>query len=300
MCEDAAQFRQHQSLGSMTWVLRYASHLGYRSPDTPLFREYVGSDDPVAHVEFAASLGFAGVQYALAVTRPREEITRVARALAHHRLEPGCLLYAPRDVLTQPLWGSSDTDAKQVRELHLTRSFAVAQELGARRIAVLSGAHPGQPRTIQHAALIENLKSAAEKAERAGVVLCLENLSRRSLPGMLLEHVADAYAAVTAVSSPHVRLIFDTSHVQIMDGDVLENLRTTWHAIEIIQLADNPGRGEPGSGELNFANILRAIHHQGYAGLVELEHGWTRTGRDVELRGIQSLRELDGALTKAD
>ena len=110
---------------------------------------------------------------------------------------PGCLLYAPRDVLTQPLWGTLDSDAKELRELHLTRSFAVAQELGARRIAVLSGADPEQPRTLQHAALIENLKSAAEKAERASLVLCLENLSRRSLPGMLLEHVAEAYAAVT-------------------------------------------------------------------------------------------------------
>lgn len=284
----------------MTWALRYASHLGYRSPDTPLFRECVGSDDPVAHVEFAASLGLAGVQYALAVTRPRQEITRVARALAHCRLEAGCLVYAPRDVLTQPLWTSIETGARELIEVHLSRSFAVAQELGARRIAVLSGADPERPRTLQHAALIENLKWASEKAERANIVLCLENLSRRSLPGMLLEHIAEAYAAVIAVSSPSVRLIFDTSHVQIMDGDVLENLRATWPAIEVVQLADNPGRGEPGSGELNFANILRAIHGHGYAGLVELEHGWTRPGRDTELRGIERLKEIDGALSRTD
>lgn len=284
----------------MSWVLRYASHLGYRSPDTPLYRECVGVDDPVAHVEFAASLGFAGVQYALAVTRSREEIARVARALAQHGMEPGCLLYAPRDVLMQPLWGSRAADAKELRERHLTRSFAVAQELGARRIAVLSGADPTQPRSLQQAALVDNLKSAAEQAERAGLVLCLENLSRRSLAGMLLEHVTDAYAVVAAVSSPHVRLIFDTSHVQIMDGDVLENLRATWQAIEIIQLADNPGRGEPGSGELNFATILRAIRQLGYTGLVELEHGWTRPGREVEWQGIQHLRELDAALIRAD
>ena len=71
-------------------------------------------------------------------------------------------------------------------------------------------------------------------------------------------------------------------------------------AIEIIQLADNPGRGEPGSGELNFVNILRAVQRQGYAGLVELEHGWTRLGREVELQGIQSLRELDVALSRPD
>lgn len=148
--------------------------------------------------------------------------------------------------------------------------------------------------------MIENLKWAAEKAERANVVLCLENLSRRSLPGMLLEHLSEAYAAVTTVASPSVRLIFDTSHVQIMDGDLLENLRATWPAIEVIQLADNPGRGEMGSGELNFANILRAIHGHGFAGLVELEHGWTRPGRDTELNAIEYLRRIDGALDRID
>jgi hydroxypyruvate isomerase len=284
----------------MTWALRYASHLGYRSPHTPLFRECVGSDDPVAHVEFAASLGLAGVQYALAVTRPADEVARVARALSEHSLEAGCLVYAPREILAQPLWGSSESGARDLIYRHLTRSFAVAQELGARRIAVLSGADPSRPRSLQRAALIENLRWAAEKAERANVVLCLENLSRRSLSGMLLEHIAEAYAAVKAVASPAVRLIFDTSHVQIMDGDVLENLATTWPAVEVIQLADNPGRAEPGSGELNFANILRAIQLRGYGGLVELEHGWTRPGRDTELNAIEYLRRIDGALGRID
>lgn len=280
----------------MSWALRYASHLGYRSADTPLFRECVGSDDPVAHVEFAASLGLAGVQYALAVTRSAEEISRVGRAQADHRLETGCILYAPREVLTQPLWATLEPGARKVIEGYLVRSFTVAQELGARRIAVLSGADPARPRAPQLAALIENLKWAAEKAERANVILCLENLSRRSLPGMLLEHLAEADAVVKAVASPSVRLIFDTSHVQIMDGDVLENLRATWPVIEIIQIADNPGRGEPGSGELNFVNILGAIYDHGYTGLVELEHGWSRPGRDTELRGIERLKEIDAAL----
>ena len=71
----------------MTWTLRYASHLGYRSADAPLYPESVGSLDPVAHVEFAAGLGFSGVQYALARSRPVPEQEAVARALARHGLE---------------------------------------------------------------------------------------------------------------------------------------------------------------------------------------------------------------------
>jgi hydroxypyruvate isomerase len=280
----------------MSWVLRYASHLGYRSSDAPLFLHSVGSLDPVAHVDFAADLGFAGIQYALAVSRPDEEIARVASALERRGLEAGCILFATLDVAVRPLWGSLDERAREERELYLGRCFRVAQRLGARRIAILSGADPRRPLAWQHANFIENLKRAAEAAARAGVILCLESMSRRSLPGMLVPHIHEAYAVVSAIGSANVRLIFDTSHVQIMDGDVIENLQATWSAIEIIQLADNPGRGELGSGELNFDNILRAMRRRGYSGLVELEHGWIEPGRDSEQRAIENIRRIDGQL----
>lgn len=280
----------------MSWVLRYASHLGYRSPDAPLFPHSVGSLDPVSHVDFAAELGFAGIQYALAMSRPDEEITSVASALERRGLEAGCMLFAPLDAVVRPLWGNLDERTREERELRLERCFSVARRLGARRIAILSGADPRRPLAWQHANFIENLKRAAETAARAGIILCLESMSRRSLPGMLLPHIHDAYAIVSAVGSANVRLIFDTSHVQIMDGDVIENLHATWSAIEIIQLADNPGRGEPGSGELNFDNILRAIRGRGYAGLIELEHGWIKPGRDAEQRAIETIRRMDRQL----
>jgi hydroxypyruvate isomerase len=110
---------------------------------------------------------------------------------------------------------------------------------------------------------------------------------------MLLTHIAEAYTVVKAVGSPSVRLIFDTSHVQIMDGDLLGNMRETWDTVALIQLADNPHRLEPGSGEINFENILRTIRELGYTGLVELEHDWSVPGRETEERGIEYLRYLD-------
>jgi hydroxypyruvate isomerase len=150
---------------------------------------------------------------------------------------------------------------------------------------------------MQHAALIENLKRAAEDAEKQDLVLCLETLSRRSLPGMLLTRIAEAYAVVKAVGSPAVRLIFDTSHVQIMDGDLLQNLRDTWDAIALIQIADNPDRLEPGKGEINFKSVFRTIRELGYSGLVELEHNWSTPSKETEERGIKYLRYLDNGIT---
>jgi hydroxypyruvate isomerase len=93
-----------------------------------------------------------------------------------------------------------------------------------------------------------------------------------------------------------VQLIFDTSHVQIMDGDILAHLDACWDAIAVVQLADNPGRLEPGTGELNFPNILRVLAARKFDGLVELEHGWAAPGADAEARGIDWLRHVDAQL----
>lgn len=283
----------------MDWTLRFASHLGYRPNDPPLYSETVGSRDPVAHVEFAAELGFAGVQYALAVNRPAAEVEKVAQALAKHRLEAGCMLYADREALLQPLWAATDPEHRALWKGHLERAFEVAQSLQVRHIAILSGADPRTPHALQLTALVENLRRAAELAQRRGMVLCLESLSRRSLPGMLLQRITEAYAVVKAVASPAVRLIFDTSHVQIMDGDLLENLRATWDALAIVQIADNPNRFEPGSGEINFETLFRTLYELGYEGLVELEHGWSSTDVRLERKTIEALRRMDQQLRES-
>ena len=243
----------------MAWVLRYASHLGYRSADAPLYRHIVGSPDRVAHVEFAADLGFCGVQYALARARPVAEQEAVARALSQHDLETGCVIYTTRDKLVLPLWIATGPEARATLEAELRAAFQTAKRVNSRYLAVLSGADARLPLNYQRTAMIENLIWAAELAERAGVILCLESINRRNLPNMILHHIGDAYQVVKAVGSPAVRLIFDTAHVQAMDGDLLANLEACWDAISLVQIADNPGRLEPGSGELNFATILRFL-----------------------------------------
>ncbi len=279
-----------------TWKLRYASHLGYRSSDTPLFLHSVGSLDPLRHIEFAAGLGFAGVQYALARTRTVDEQRLVGDALRRAGLEAGCVLYAPLHMAVQPLWASADPAERDTIADEIDQAIECARRVGSRHIAVIGGANPRAPLAWQQVALVENLRRVAERVERAGMVLCLESISRRSLPNMLLHHIGEAYTVVKSVGSPAVRLIFDTSHVQIMDGDILANLDACWDAVAVVQLADNPGRLEPGTGELNFPNILRVLASRGFDGLVELEHGWTAANAAVEARGIEWLRQVDAEL----
>lgn len=283
----------------MAWKLRYASHLGYRSADAPLFRESVRSLDPEKHVAFAAELGFAGVQYALARTRPVEEQERVARALSRHGLETGCITYAGRDKFTAPLWGQPPGDVRVVLAAELAAAFETAKRVNSRHVVVLSGASLDRSLGEQRAAMADNLRWAASLAERAGITLLLESLNSKNLPNMLLHHIGDALAVAKAVGSPAVRLIFDTGHVQAMDGDLLAHLEACWDEVAIVQIADNPARLEPGAGEINFATILGDLYRRNFTGLVELEHNWSTASRETEQRGIDYLRRLDSELKAA-
>jgi hydroxypyruvate isomerase len=279
----------------MTWSLRYAPHLGYRPPFQPLFAATVGSDDPVEHIKFAAYNGFAGVLYAAARAHTAAQQQKVGDALAAHGLEAGCLLYTTFEQLRNTSWA---TDSKEAREWiagELAQATEAAHRVGAKRLAVLGGADPQRPIAYQHAALVQNLRFAGDIAARAGLTLCLETLSRKSIPDMLLQHMPDAVAVAKAVDHPAVRVIFDTSHVQVMDGDLLFHLEQAWEYVEIVQLADNPGRLEPGTGEINFESLLRLLLKRGYRGLVELEHGWRSPGLESEGRGLAMLHHLDAA-----
>ena len=277
----------------MAWQLRYAPHLGYRSSQEPLFRASVGTLDPLAHVDYAARLRLAGVQYALARGRPTDEQLAVGAAVARHGMETGCVIYTSFDNIRRPLWADAGSSAREALAQELTLAFETAGRVGSSHIAVLSGIDPSGNAKAQRAAFVDNLRWAAERAEKAGVVLLLELVDSARLPDMLLHHIADARDIAAAVGSPAVRLIFDTGHVQAMDGDVVRHLEAAWDHVAIVQLADTPGRLEPGSGEIDFAAVLGVLKRRRFHGLVELEFGWSVPGIETEQAFIERLRRLD-------
>lgn len=92
-------------------------------------------------------------------------------------------------------------------------------------------------------------------------------------------------------------MIFDTAHVQSMDGDLIGRLQRNWDLIEVIQIANHPGRLEPEVGEINMPAILKMVRKLGYHGLVELEYLWSSSELEIERRGIDWLRRVDMMLT---
>ena len=280
----------------MTSTLRYAAHLGFRSPDQPLFPESAGSSDPIAQIEFAASIGFAGVQDPWFGTRPKATQAAIAERLRELDLSAGCVVCgSPSDIRT-PLWTRSGAPAEAALEKALTDAFEAAHRLRAREVAVVTGADPEAPRNAQLDRFAANLARASKRAEAEGLLLCLETMNARTLPGMFLNRFDEACAVVRAVGSRMTRMIFDTAHIQSMDGDLIGRLERNFDLIAIVQIANHPGRTEPETGEINMAAVLKRVHALGYRGLIELEHVWSRPGLDAERRGLAWLKRTDASL----
>lgn len=116
------------------------------------------------------------------------------------------------------------------------------------------------------------IERLARIGQDAGVVFTLENLNLLvDHPGTPFAHPQDTLALVQAVDSPHVRMNLDLYHAQIGDGNLIETCRTSLPWIGEIQVADVPGRCEPGTGEINYRNVARALRDMGYTGVVAME-----------------------------
>lgn len=133
-------------------------------------------------------------------------------------------------------------------------------------------------------AACRTLARVAELGQREGVVFCLENLNTRvDHPGVPFARAADTLALVKAVGNPHLRLNLDLYHAQIGEGNLIELVRTALEFIGEIQVADVPGRCEPGTGEINYPAIARALQAAGYRGTVAFE-GWASGDTELALR----------------
>ena len=269
--------------------MRLALHLGYRPPFEPLFSATLGSVDPIAHIEFAAAHGFAGVLDAQARRRPPAQQQAIGDALQRHGLEAGCVLYTGFEHLKHGAWALATAAARAWIDGEMAEAIATARRLGARRIAVLGGADPQRARSEQHRAFAQHLRRAGDAAAEAGMTIVVEHLNEATVPGMLLHRLDETLGLLAATDHPAVRLIFDTGHVAAMDGAVLPRLEQAWPWVEVVQIADQPGRVEPGAGEAGIGDVLDWLAARGHAGLVELEHGWVTPGAAAEARGLQAL-----------
>lgn len=173
---------------------------------------------------------------------------------------PGCSLVNPRE------------REQFLKEMQL--SIEAAKKVDCKRLVVLTGNEQGgMPRSEQMANAVAALRAAAPLLEKSGITAVVEVLNTYvNHAGYFLYRVGDAAEMVDRVGSPNVKILFDIYHVQIMEGNLIENIRMHVDRIGHFHIGDVPGRHEPGTGEINYRNVFRAIfelgdRYQGYAAL---------------------------------
>jgi hydroxypyruvate isomerase len=217
----------------------------------------------------AATAGFRKVEI---FTTANRDVPSLKAALA----ATGCELYA---TVTDPRIQLVIADQHDRFREMFAQAAAEAAELGARRIVVPSGsAVPYMKRPVQLGIVAEAIASVVALAEAHGLTIMLEPVNTRvDHPGVLFGMTEDAVAVVEAVASPSVRLLYDLYHSVTEREDPFAVLPQVAHLVEHIQIADAPGRGEPGSGAIDWAAMLALIERVGYKGALGLECSPTRT-----------------------
>ncbi|MBY5923916.1 MULTISPECIES: hydroxypyruvate isomerase [unclassified Halomonas] len=220
--------------------------------------------------EAAAKAGFQGVEYLFPYDYSAAEIKQ--RLQAHglvqvlHNLPAGDWEAGERGIACHP---------ERIEEFRAGVDTAIeyATALGCRQVNCLAGIVPeGVSQAQAQRTLVDNLRYAAGKLETAGILLLAEPINTRDIPGFFLHHTEQALALFDEVASDNLKLQYDIYHMQIMEGDLAPTMERHLSRIAHVQLADNPGRHEPGTGEIHYPFLFQHLDRIGYRGWIGCEY----------------------------
>ncbi|MEP7277636.1 MAG: TIM barrel protein [Bacteroidota bacterium] len=150
------------------------------------------------------------------------------------------------------------------------------------------------PDGIQTANVIMALRKGVEILEPHGIVMVLEPLS--DTPDLFLRSTDQAYTICKAVNSSTCKILFDMYHIQRNTGNVIKHIDWAYDEVAYFQIGNNPGRNEPGTGEMDYRNLFKHIYNKGYKGILGMEHGLSKPGKEGEMALIKAYREADDFL----
>lgn len=287
------------TLARASWAGLYASQpapafrLAY-APHFGMFTAHAG-EDLVAQLEFMAAEGFTALEDNGMRGRSIADQERIAAAMARLKMRMGVFV-AHTINWREPTLTTADPAHRDAFLKEIAESVEIAKRVNAKWMTVVPGHVDRRPHLdYQTANVIETLKRASAILEPHGLVMVLEPLNTlRNHPGMFLTEVPQTYMICKAVGSPSCKILFDIYHQQITEGNLIPNLDAAWSEVGYIQVGDNPGRNEPGTGEINYRNVFRHIHAKGFTGIVGMEHGNAAKGREGERAVIDAYKEVGG------
>ena len=270
--------------------LNFAPHFG-------MFEDSAGPDF-ISQLEFAAAEGFRAWEDNAMPIRSEQEQLVLYEAMKRLDIQMGVFVAGDRKGWAESTLTSGAPDHADAFLSQIKAGIETANRVGAKWLTVLPGqSDPGVRWAYQMANVIDNLKRAAELLEPHDLVLALEPVNtNEDFPEVFMDRTYEAYLACKAVDSPACKLLFDIYHHQVMDGNIIRDLDACWEEICYLQIADHPGRNEPLTGEINYANILQHVYDKGYTGIIGMEHGVNTEGAEGERMLIERYREMNTML----
>lgn len=218
----------------------------------------------------AARAGFTAVELQFPYEQPaavlREELVRHGLSMVLHNLPAGDWAAGDRGIAADP---------GRVAEFRagVARALEYATTLQVPRLNCLAGKlPPGVSEANARATLVMNLRHAAAALHEAGLTLLIEPINRFDVPGFVLQRSDDALALMDEVGAPNLKLQYDVYHQQRTEGELAATIERLLPRIGHIQVADNPGRHEPGTGEIHWPYLLAHLDRIGYGGHVGCEY----------------------------
>jgi hydroxypyruvate isomerase len=225
-----------------------------------LFTEHAFLD----RFEAAAQAGFRGVEflfpYAFEADRIAERLQRHGLELVLHNLPAGNWEAGERGIACHP--GRIGEFIKGVET-----ALVYAEALGVKQLNCLVGiGPPGANRETAYRTAVDNLKFAADRLKAAGIRLLIEPINTFDIPGFFLHRTRQAVELIGATGSDNLFVQYDIYHMQRMEGELVNTIKANLPLIKHVQLADNPGRFEPGTGEINYRTLFAQLVEMGWVG----------------------------------
>ena len=263
--------------------MNYAPHDG-------MFKNIAGADF-LDQIRYMADQGFRAIEDNGMLGRPVAEQEKIAKLLADLKMTMGVFVVDSGDNWKISL-ATGDRSYTDNFVKTCKACVEVARRVQAKWMTVVPGYFERKlPIGIQTANVINALRRGAEVFEPAGLVMVLEPLSDN--PDLFLRTSSQSFEICKAVNSPSCKILYDIYHMQRNEGDLIANIDRAWDEIAYFQIGDNPGRKEPTTGEINYKNVFKHLYDKGYRGVMGMEHGISREGKEGEQALIKAYREVD-------
>lgn len=264
--------------------LNYAPHFG-------MFEQHAGKDY-IDQLKFMHEMGFRALEDNEMMEKPVEVQAKIGAMLSKLGIEMGVFVIKFPGFFDKSHMTTGDKTWTDIFLKSCREAVETSKRVNAKWATVVPGNFTRNlPMGIQTGNVIEVLKRGAEILEPHNLTMVLEPLSDN--PDLFLRHSDQSYMICKGVNSPSCKILFDMYHMQRNEGNMIKNMDLCWSEIAYLQIGDNPGRKEPGTGEVNYANIFEHLRQKKYTGVLGMEHGNFHPGKEGEIKLIDAYRKVD-------